>query len=132
MSNATVGADSPTLPEATSNDGRPATIDEAAARHFEPSSADELEACKPPTNEEWMQCLVVVRLAYGMIGKTKAEMKTVVQALNDSNSLDDFYAFAETSDTLRCFAEVVESAEARFLVAASSVAQDEKKEEAAR
>jgi hypothetical protein len=99
--------------------------------HFEPLPGDELQVCKPPSNDEWLQYLMIMRIAYRMLGRTKDEMKTVVKAMEEANENPQvFDQFEATISVLKGYVGMLECAEARFLSAAASVAEGEKLEEA--
>ena len=68
-----LGADSPVPQTVTASD--------IGAMHFEPLSADDLDSCKPPTQEEWQLCRTVMRLGHHILGKTKDEMKSAARTL---------------------------------------------------
>lgn len=105
-------------------DDRRLTIEAAAAAPFEPMSADDLETCKPPKNEEWAMLaswhLPMLRLAWTVLGKTKPELVQMVKEDFDNevgvellNQLDDAIS------TLHQAHFLMEKARIRILVAAS-------------
>ena len=103
------------------------TIPEAAAMHFEPLSADDLEHCKPPTEEQWQLCRTVMRLGHHMLGKTKDELKRATRTLEAANENKEFFEQLETVvDILKDNIKMLEAAHARYLTACASVVEDQK------
>jgi hypothetical protein len=99
MPNATVRAKARTLPEET-----PITRAEAAALQYEPLPAEDLEICKPPSNDEWLRRLPIMRIAYLLLGKSKEEMKDVARTwCNVEGRPDAFDALASTAAMLKGF-----------------------------
>ena len=104
------------------------TIPEAAAMHFEPLSADDLELCKPPTEEQWQLCRTVMRLGHAMLGKTKDEMKSAARTLQAANENKEFFEQIETViDILKDNVKKLEAAHARHLTACASVVEEQQK-----
>ena len=102
------------------------TIPEAAAMHFEPLSADDLEHCKPPTEEEWRLCRTVMRLGHTMLGKTKDELKSATRALQAAKEDDVLFEQIETVvDILKDNVKMLEAAQARHLTACASVVEEQ-------
>ena len=102
------------------------TIPEAASMHFEPLSADDLELCKPPTEEQWRLCRTVMRLGHHMLGKTKDELKSAARTLQATNEDEALFEQIETVvDILKDNVKMLEAAHARHLTACASVVEEQ-------
>ena len=95
--------------------------------HFEPLSADDLELCKPPTQEEWQLCRTVMRLGHHILGKTKDEMKSAARTLQAAKEDEALFEQIETVvDILKDNVKMLEAAQARHLTACASVVEEQK------
>jgi hypothetical protein len=93
------------------------------AVEFEPWTKEALEASVPVSNKVWNEIghdhLPTVRIAWIALGKTKEELKEIVIKLPDeANLLEDLH---DGVQFFRRYAELLELAELRFLVAGSAL-----------
>jgi hypothetical protein len=103
-----------------------ATAADVAAINFQPLSANELADIKPPTADEWLQYLKMLRIGYRMLSRTKEQMKGVARVFDDlgEEGAKDFEKFAATISILKGYAAMLESAEMRLMSAAASLAEE--------
>lgn len=102
----------------------PATVEELAALDFTQwqRSPDEWT---PPSNEEWADLanpnLVTVRVAWMVMHKTKAELITMLEEIEDDLGDDMFDRLQHTSDFFRGMLAVSEGALMRLCSAGASL-----------
>jgi hypothetical protein len=111
--------------------GKVATAADIAAVSFEPLSAEELKDLEPPSNDQWLELVIALRLAWAILGKTKDELKGVVRkGETDESSIID--SVASSVDLLKAYAEMLGMAEMRLLSAGAAFALEAKAEQEAR
>ncbi|CAJ0854242.1 hypothetical protein AMST5_00720 [freshwater sediment metagenome] len=72
--------------EALSDDGV-CTTEQAAVIDFEALTAEELEICRPPSNEEWVRIfknhLPALRIAWTILGMSKSDLVEMLRKIDD-------------------------------------------------
>ena len=118
----------PTVPAAATGLPDP-KIRDAASLDFEPweHTPDEWV---PPTNAEWAKLanphLVTVRMAWVMLHKTKPEMMTIVDTMDEETGRQMMDGFVGTINFFTGMLAIMESAEARIHCAGAAVIESEK------
>ncbi len=104
---------------------RPLTAAEMAALDFEPMCAEDHEACKPPSNDEWTELanphLVIWRLAWIILGKTKPQLVEMMREIDkdDEVAKQTMDGFLGAISFFEAALDVLRRAEARILCAGS-------------
>jgi hypothetical protein len=99
--------------------GNVMTAADAAAINFEPLSAEMLRKLAPPSNDVWIGHLVAVRVAWALIGKTKAELKEIIREWDAE--FDLFEDLERSAKFLKAVADILNTAEMRLLIAGSAL-----------
>jgi hypothetical protein len=94
-------------------------VAKCAALKFEPLTPEEIKDCPVSTNDEWLKHLVLLRVAWLTMGRSKDNLKEVIQAAPEI--FDDF---AFTIEILNASVELLQSAEMRLLSAGAAMALD--------
>jgi hypothetical protein len=99
------------------------TFEEMAAATFEPWQRHK-DGWRVPSNEEWMMfgegVLPTVRIAWGTLLKTKAELETITRKLDDDTLIATCNAIVEARAAFEGFASVLAGAASRMMCAAAS------------
>ena len=123
MPNTTVRANARLTPKAGS--AEPATIEQMAAMNFKPWEHTENE-WKPPSNTEWNShgtyLLPFTRLAWLSMFKTKAELETIAEELEDEQFEELVNGIIHSLEFFENFVTVLRSAEVRIMCAEAAVA----------
>ena len=111
------------------NSDRPATIEDYAAVNWAPWEHKEGEM-DPPSNKEWAQLtiphLITLRIAWGLLHKTKAEAVEVFQEFESTGLAKELLErFGNTDDFFQGMQEMVETARLRFMSAGAAVVVSE-------
>ncbi len=105
------------------NDRSVATEREWAAINFEPWVHTDDE-WKPPTNEQWAKLanphLVILRIAWITMFKTKSEVMGIVRDLDEETGADLMDRFTYTRDFFKGMLAIMEGAEARIICAGTA------------
>lgn len=108
---------------ASASDWTDEEIAKFAATEFEPWDVSD---CPLPSNQEWIDginpYLVSLRLAWATMGKTKAELVEIVEALEADDALRPMMdGLDSTERQMRGLYELASAAQARLLCAATVV-----------
>jgi hypothetical protein len=105
-----------------------ATVVDMAAMNFEPWEHGP-NGWKPPSNSEWAKdgayLLPFVRMAWFAMYKTKAELQTIAETLEDGPFDHMMDGIAHSREFFEKFLTVLNGAEARILCAACASASSE-------
>lgn len=112
--------------EIAADDEGPATVEQMAKLEFEAWPYTD-EEWKPPTNEEWANLanphLVMVRIAWITMHKSKEELIEVISGLEESDVIDaTMDGIDNTADYFDGLAQLMRGAQARMLCAGSMLA----------
>jgi hypothetical protein len=88
-------------------------------------SAEELKDLEPPSNDQWIELVIALRLAWAVLGKTKDEIKGVVRK-GETEDFSLIGCFASSADRLKAYAEMLSMAEMRLLSAGAAFALEAK------
>lgn len=103
---------------------KPATVAEMAAIEFEAWQHTQ-DDWRPPSDEEWTtlaeQHIVVIRIAWAMMLRTKPEFIEELAAIGDEALAETLNHLAETEDFFRGVLGVLEAAHARALSASAAL-----------
>ena len=110
-------------PEVQAND-HVLTARELAAFNFEPWQHGPDDR-PPPSHEEWMKMakthLFVLHMAWGAMFKTKAELMTHLERLDNDTGLALMQGFTTATAFFECMLALLNGAETRILVAGSAL-----------
>jgi hypothetical protein len=113
----------------TKTEERPATAAEMAAMNFEPWSAEDLEALKPPSNDEFDKLahahLPTVRIAWLTLAKTKPELVEMLLKIDNEMGRELMNGFISATEFFQQALTILEKAEARILCAGSVIEIEE-------
>jgi hypothetical protein len=86
----------------TKTEERPATAAEMAAMNFEPWSPEDLEAFKPPSNDEFDKMahahLPTLRIAWLILAKTKPELVEMTRKINNEVGVELMDGFISATE----------------------------------
>ena len=116
----------------TSADEETMSTAEIAALQFEPLSAKTLKDLEPPSNDKWLEHLVMIRLALVVLGKTKDELKDILEKADADGEVDLIDNFARSVDFLKACEEVMGASEIRLLSAGAAFALEAQAAQVAR
>jgi hypothetical protein len=100
------------------------TAADAAALKFKPLSAEELKDLEPPSNDEWIRHLAMLRLTWIALGKTKDELKEIVSK-SEADGLGLIERFTGSVEFLKACADFMGMAEMRLLSAGAALALED-------
>ena len=104
------------------------TEEEMAAMDFEPWK-HAVDEWTPPSNEEWADTiglLVALRMAWMLMYKTKAELETIAETLEEEAIDEMFGGVTEARKYFGNIASILTGAETRMLCAMASLAARQK------
>lgn len=95
------------------------------AIEFEPWTKEALEKSVPVSNKKWNEIgsarLPIVRTAWIMLGKTKEELKDIIVGLDKKTDFDLLEEIGDGIYFFKRYAEILECARSRLLVAGSAL-----------
>lgn len=107
------------------------TAADIAAINFQQLSVEELKDLTPPGNDQWTELVVVLRLAWSVLGKTKDELKGVVRK-GETDEFSLIGSFGSSADCLKAYAEMLGMAKMRLMSAGAAFCAEVKAAEEAR
>jgi hypothetical protein len=109
----------------TKTEERPATVAEMAAMNFEHWGPEDLEAFKPPSNDEFYKMadahLPTLRIAWLTLAKTKPELVEITRKINNEVGVELMDGFISATAFFKQALTLLEKAEARILCAGSAM-----------
>jgi hypothetical protein len=99
--------------------GKVATAADIAAVNFKPLSAKALKDLEPPSNDEWLELVIVLRLAWSVLGQTKDKLKGVVRK-GETDEFSLIGSFESSADRLKAYAETLGMAKMRLMSAGAA------------
>jgi hypothetical protein len=104
----------------------PATAEQIAAMNFEPWAHGGDEEWKPPSNAKWAEdgayLLPFVRMAWICMYKTKPELETMAEKLEEEPFEEMVEGIAHSQKFFKNFVTILQAAEVRIMCAASAAA----------
>jgi hypothetical protein len=92
-----------------------------AAINFEPIPAETLEKLQSISNEQWLNHLVNIRLAFAGLSKTKEELKKIARKILADDKLNPVEDFQNSIEFLSAGIEFLTAAKNRLLLAGAAV-----------
>jgi hypothetical protein len=99
-------------------------LEDLSAINFESIPAETLEKLQSISNEQWLNHLENIRLAFVGLSKTKEELKEIARKLLADDEFNPIEGFQNSIEFLSAGIEFLTAIKMRLLCAGAAVAQD--------